>query len=156
MLIKRGKKKQRGRKKSREKILHDLYYNLKNASAYAGARKLYTATREKYDRTEVIDWLESQDTYNAHKLVRRRFPRRPYNVYNIDDVWETDICDMKKLINYNDGYAYILVCIDTLSKYVFAEPLYDKTAKSVSEAIKRILSRSGIRRPLVLQSDKGG
>ena len=129
---------------------------MKNASAYAGARRLYAATRGKYDRTEVIDWLESQDSYNAHKLVKRRFPRRTYNIYNIDDVWEADICDMKKLKNYNDGYAYILVCIDTLSKYAFAEPLYDKTAKSVSEAIKRILSRSGIRRPLVLQSDKGG
>ena len=137
-----------------EKNLRDLYYDLKHPSAYAGARRLYDAA--KYDRRKVDDWLEGQTAYNSHKLVKRRFPRRPYNVYNIDDVWETDICDMKKLRNYNDGFAYILVCIDTLSKFVFAEPLYDKTAKSVSEAIQRILRRSGGCRPIVLQSDKGG
>lgn len=156
MLIKKGKKQKRGRKKPLEKSLRDLYYNLKSPSSYSGARKLLAATRGKYDTSDVVDWLQSQDSYNSHKLVKRRFPRRPYNIYNIDDVWETDICDMKKLKNYNDGYAYILVCIDTLSKYVFTEPLRDKSAQSVADAIQRILGRSGIRRPLVLQSDKGG
>lgn len=49
----------------------------------------------------------------------------------------------------------MLVCIDILSKYVFAEPLYDKASKSVADAFERILQRCGDRRSLMRQSDKG-
>ena len=48
----------------------------------------------------------------------------------------------------------MLVSIDILSKYAYAEPLLDKTSESVAAALERIFSRCGDRRPLVLQSDK--
>jgi hypothetical protein len=31
------------------------------------------------------------------KLVRKRFPRNPYTVINIDDVWEMDVADLSSL-----------------------------------------------------------
>ena len=133
--------------------LRNLYYNLNKASSYTGAQRLHEATRGKYGRKEVKAWLEGQDSYNAHKLVKHRFPRRTYNVYNVDDMWEVDLCDLRKLKNYNDGFSYVLVCIDALSKFVYLEPMRDKSAQSTAEVLKRILS--GGRRPLVLQSDSG-
>lgn len=70
-------------------------------------------------------------------------------------MWEIDLADMRKWKSYNDNYAYILLCIDVLSKFVFAELLRDKTAKSVAAALERIFERSGNRLPLVIQGDKG-
>lgn len=137
-----------------ENRLHALYYDLKNPTAYASTHQLQTAVEDE-DPEKVQTWLERQKTYTLHKPVRYRFPRRMYNVYNVADCWEADLADFRKLKNYNDGYNYVLVCIDILSKYVFAEPLYDKTAQSVADAFERIFRRCGDRMPLTLQSDKG-
>lgn len=132
-----------------------LYYNLPKPTTYAGADKLLTSTRKRYTKRQVIDWLESQDAYNSHKLVRRRFPRRIYNAENIDDVWEADLMDVRSLSTYNDNYTYLLACIDVLGKFAWVEALLDKTSKSVARAFERILSRCGNRKPKLLQSDLG-
>lgn len=87
-------------------------------------------------------WLEGQDAYTLHKQVRKKFPRRTYNVNNIDDVWEADLADFRNIQHYNNGYKYVLLCIDVLSKYVFAEPLRDKRATSVATGFNTILQRS--------------
>jgi len=42
-------------------------------------------------------WMETQDAYTLHRPLRKRFPRNPYTVNNIDDVWEIDILDLTSL-----------------------------------------------------------
>lgn len=139
-----------------EKQLQDLYYNLKNPAAYSGAYLLQSAARKKkHDPKKVAEWLTSQKAYNLHIPVRYRFPRRMYNVRNVGDFMEADLANFKKLKNYNDGYKYVLVCIDVLSKFVFVEALYDKSADSVAVAFEKIFKRAGDRVPLVVQTDKG-
>jgi hypothetical protein len=76
-------------------------------------------------------------------------------VSNIDDLWEADLIDIRNLKSYNDGYSYLLVIIDVLSKFVWVEPLRDKTATCVTKAFQRILLRNKERRPIYLQTDKG-
>ena len=90
-----------------------------------------------------------------HKPIRRRYQRRFYKLYNIDDLWEADLVDLRSIKNYNDNYAYLLTVIDVLSKYAWVEKLYDKTSAGVTLALKRILSRSSGRQPVVLQTDRG-
>ena len=151
------RKKKRGRRSNKDvgNDLKNLYYNLNEPSSYSGAQKLYAATFKKYKPKKVLERLEKQDAYTFHKPVRFRFPRRNYNTYNVADLWEIDLADMRKWKCYNDNYAYILLCIDVLSKFVFAETLYDKTAKSVAAALERIFEKGGNRLPLVFQGDKG-
>jgi len=43
------------------------------------------------DGGKLREWLETQDAYTSHRLVRKRFPRNPYTVNNIMDVWECDL-----------------------------------------------------------------
>jgi len=55
----------------------------------------YCIKRKKMiPKNKTIVWLESQDTYTLYKPLRRRYPRRFYNLYNIDDLWEADIMDL--------------------------------------------------------------
>lgn len=144
-----------------ENRLEDLYYNLNNPSAYAGAH-LFQKAAEKDDRkktknynNKVLEWLERQKAYTLHKPVRWKFPRRMYNVRNVADLYEIDLADFRNLKNYNDDYKYVLVCIDVLSKFVFAEALYNKSAQSVAAALEKIFEKCGDKLPLVVQSDKG-
>ena len=130
-----------------------LYFEPHRASAYAGANKLLRATRKKYDRQSVIEWLKSQDAYNLHKPVRHRFPRRNYNVRNFDDVWEADLMAMRSIKSFNDGYSYVSTVFDVISKYVWVEPVKDKTSRNIADAFARILSRSNARKPICLQTE---
>jgi len=34
------------------------------------------------------------EQYILHNHVRKRFPRNPYTVTNIDDTWEMDLADL--------------------------------------------------------------
>ena len=48
--------------------------------------------------------------------------------------------DVSRLKEYNDGYKFLLVCIDTFSKYVWICPLKNKTGKATVEAFTDIVS----------------
>ena len=135
------------------KDLKKIYYDLSDPRAYSGAHKILK--KLKYEPEDVINWLEGQDSYTLHKLYRKNYPRRMYNVWNVGDLWECDLGDFRKYKKENDNYAYAFVCIDVLSKYVYVEPIMNKKAQSVAEAFAKILSRSNHKLPIYLQGDRG-
>ena len=97
-------------------------------------------------------WLETQDTYTLHKPLTKRFPRRKTFAKGIDDLFQADLADMRNLASYNDGFAYILTCIDVFSRYAFAEAVKDKRGSTVANAFEKIFA---IRAPNMLQTDRG-
>ncbi|XP_050453458.1 uncharacterized protein LOC126852566 [Cataglyphis hispanica] len=135
--------------------LEKFYYDPSHYAGYSATANLSRAAKPNFTRNEVIDWLKLQDAYTLHRPVRRKFPRLHYNVTNIDDLWEADLIDLRNLKSYNDGYSYLLTVIDALSKFVWVEPLRDKTGSCVVKAFQRIFSRNNDRLPVYLQTDKG-
>lgn len=138
------------------------YYDPGHEAGYAGARRLVSVNTRgkslesrKEEKKRVFDWLANQDAYTLHRPVRRKFPRLHYNVSNVDDVWEADLCQMTSLKDENDGYCYLLVVIDVLSKFAWVEPLRDKSARTVATAFENILRRADGRVPVYLQTDRG-
>jgi len=104
-----------------------------------------------------------------HRPVRRNFQRRRIIVSGIDDQWQADLIDLTKLKKFNNGHTFccknftlkILLSKtkfyfqkDVFSKFVWAEPLKNKTSKSVLKAFAKIVNRSG-RKPLFLYTDRG-
>ena len=83
-----------------------VYYNPEQPAAFSSVAKLVKATKNK--TKDVQEWLSAQDTYTLHKVARKRFPRNPYTLTNIDDVWEADLADLTSLVKYNNGYKYLL------------------------------------------------
>jgi len=61
------------------------------------------------EKTDIKAWLLKTDAYTLHRAVRKRFPRNPYTVNNINDVWESDLVDVQGLSKYNDGVKYLLI-----------------------------------------------
>lgn len=64
-----------------------------------------------------------------------------------------DLIDVQTLKKENKGNRYILVVVDTLSKWAWAEPI-KKTGKDVTEAFKIIASRAE-GTPSKIQTDQG-
>jgi len=110
-----------------------LYY-IEHYTSYSAVDNLIRAVKPNFSRGEVVRWLESRDAYTLHRSLRRKFPRLHYSVTNIDDVWEADLIELRNLKSYNDGYSYLLVIIDVLSKYIWS--LCDKTSNSVIKAFQ--------------------
>ena len=130
--------------------LGKVYYDPKHAAGFGSVEKLVKAS--KYKKRDVEEWLAGQNTYTLHKPVRKRFPRNPYTVTNIDDVWEMDLADLSSLSIYNDKYKYLLNVIDIFSRYAWSVPLQDKTGTSITTALKSLFKN---RKPITIQSDKG-
>lgn len=78
-----------------------------------------------------------------HRYARKNFERRKYSMRGIADTLQADLIDMQAFKQKNRGYRYILIVIDVFSKKAYAEPLKDKTAKSVTEAMEIIFNRVG-------------
>lgn len=74
-------------------------------------------------------------------------------VTGIDDQWSEDLMDMTKFAKYNDGFMYVLVVIDVLSKYLWMRSLMDKKGISVANVLREIFLEGRV--PKRIQTDKG-
>jgi transposase InsO family protein len=63
-----------------------------------------------------------------------------------------DLADVSSIHSHNQNYKYLLFVIDVFSRYLWIQPIKDKTSKSVINALKIVL-RS--RKPNSIKSDKG-
>ena len=75
--------------------LGKVYYDPKHPAGFGSVAKLVKASKNK--KRFVEKRLSSQNTYTLHKPVRKKFPRNPYTVTNIDDGWEMDLADLSSL-----------------------------------------------------------
>ena len=59
-------------------------------------------------------------------------------VSGIDKIWAADLADMTAFKDYNDGYTFLLLVIDTFSKYGWIVPLKNKKGETMVKAFKTI------------------
>ena len=72
-----------------------VYYDPKEAAGFGSVSKLVKVG--KINKRDLEEWLSGQDKYTLHKPVRKRFPRNPYTVTNIDGICERDLADLSSL-----------------------------------------------------------
>ena len=140
-----------------DEYLKSVYYDPKRPGSFGGVGSFYRDVKQegkfKLSRKQISDWLMSQDTYTLHKPARRNFKRNRVIVGGIDEEWQMDLADMQSLKQYNDGYRYLLVCIDVFSKYAWIVPIKSKTGPDIVEAFKVILALG--RKPQKIMTDQG-
>ena len=130
----------------RMKRLEKQYYDPANPIGFTGNHRHLKNPNAK-------EWLSKQDAYTMHKPIRRRFKTRSYQTSHVDRQWQADLVDMQGLSAHNDGYRYLLTCIDIFSRYAWAVPIKTKLANDVIDAFKSIFKEGRI--PELLQTDQG-
>ncbi len=65
-----------------------------------------------------------------------------------------DLADFVEWQGSNDGYKYILVVVDVLSRFAWCRPLKNKDAKQVWDALQSVMDESG-KKPSSIWVDKG-
>ena len=132
--------------------MKEIYPIPNHAASFGGVNALYHAADRKISKKDIQNWLSGIDSYTLHKPARRRFPTNRVIVGSIDQQWQTDLADLSSLQKYNQGYRYLLTCIDILSKYAWAVPLKSKCGGEIVTAFQSIFKT---RKPKTLQTDSG-
>ena len=91
------------------KILQKIYFDPSHPAGFSTTGQLWKAAEKKIPKMLVQQWLESQDAYTLHRPLRKRFDRNIYIVNYIDDVWQSDLCDLQSLSKFNDNYKYLFI-----------------------------------------------
>ena len=99
--------------------MKEIYFNPASVGSFGGVNALSKASNRK----NVNDWLSGQDAYTLHKPVRRKFKRRRTICIGLDHLWQIDLVDMTSLSLYNDGFKFLLTCIDCFSRYAWVVPI---------------------------------
>jgi len=85
-----------------------LYYDPARSSRFSTLPKLRAAAEERKCTPQTVGtikvWLEEQDAYTPHRLVRKRFTRNPYNMSNVMEVSECELLDIQAYAKYNNNY----------------------------------------------------
>jgi len=88
-----------------------------------------------------------------HAPARRQYPRRRTIIKGYNDLFQADLVEMQPYAKENKGYRYILMVIDTYSKYLWAAPLKSKGAKEVAQVFEKTVLHQRV--PRNLQTDQG-
>ena len=139
----------------RNQDIKENYKNPNHPTAFAGI----SAVAKYYDipQTQAREILQELDGYTLHREYKRTRKFNPYFVYDKRKLVEGDLIDFandKELVEANDDVKYILVLIDVFTRYAWAYPLKNKSAKAVHTALKQWLD-SLQDKPSVLQTDDG-
>lgn len=130
---------------NKKKLIEETYYDLSKSGAYLGSDKLYRVLKSKgisnIGKHTIRKWLHNQDDYSLRKEVRHSFRKARVIVSGIDDQFDMDLADVSNISDENNGIKYLLFVIDIFSKYLWVEPLKNKTAKDVVKALQNILKR---------------
>lgn len=59
-----------------------------------------------------------------------------------NDNWHMDLMDVKNISKYNDGYTFVLVVCDVLSKMIYTYPLKTKHGASVAQGLAAIIKQA--------------
>lgn len=98
---------------------------------------------------------KSQVVKELHRSARKNFTRRSYEMRGIDDTHQIDLVEMIPYALENKNHKYILVVIDTFSKYAWVKKLKNKSGPEATRAMELIFKENPNRIPKNIQSDLG-
>ena len=135
--------------------MKELYQNPKFSGAFTGRRAFYRSLKDEgkeVTHKKVKRYLESDDVYTLHKPVKR--PKHYRRVYTkrIGYLYQADLIDVTKYSQENYGYKWMLLVIDTFSKYLWIFPMKNKRGESVTKALTNFLTYNT---PEKFQTDQG-
>ena len=133
--------------------LKGIYISLDSVAAFGGVNDL---VRESgLSVKQVKEFLQSSKTYTKFRPNRKRFKRWRVHSLGINHVWSVDLAHMDKLAAENDGYQYLLVCVDTFSRFLRVQPMKDKQSETALVALKKMLPKARADYPLKIWVDQG-
>lgn len=139
------------------RLLERLYKDIHSPVAFTSVVPLLTEAKKhqkEVTRHDVEEYLAGERVYTLHRRAVRRYRHMPTLASGLHTEWQADLASFDRLSRDNNGYKYLLVCIDTLSRQLFVEPVKTKSAGEMIGAFERLFKRS-VYIPWKLVTDQG-
>ena len=120
--------------------VHKFFTEVNHPSANGSINRLIKETGLK--RQTVENYLTHNSKYTKFKQTRHRFPRLKVQTYRLNEIWSLDLADMQSLANDNRNTRYLLVAVDTLSRFLRVQPVKDKYASTTRRAFVTMISKT--------------
>src|SRR5205823_14379364 len=104
---------------------------------YGTARKINKGVR----LDEVRNFLQGEHTYTLHKPKRHRYQRLK-TLPTGPGEWQCDLAIFDKLAQSNNGYKYLLVCINILTHKIMVSPVRSKRSDDMITAFNRVILKN--------------
>ncbi|KAL3111131.1 hypothetical protein niasHT_012339 [Heterodera trifolii] len=143
--------------RKKEQLLDQLYKDVNSSVSFTSVEPLLRDAKKvnnQMSRKDVVDYLATQRTYTIHRQAKRRYKQLPTLASGLHTEWQADLSVFDKLSRENHGYKYLLVCIDTVSRQLFVEPVKSKKSADMIAAFERLFKRSKYI-PWTLLTDQG-
>ena len=144
-------------KTSTRRLLERLYKDVHSPVSFTSVKPLFDEAK-KHDkevtRRDVEEYLAGERVYTLHRRAVRRYRHMPTLASGLHTEWQADLAVFDRLSKENNGYKYLLVCIDTLSRQLFVEPVKSKSANDMVAGFERLFKRS-VYIPWKLVTDQG-
>ena len=125
-----------------DKIVKDRAYEIARICNYDGyQRALASMVYKSFDKkTGSGISVSKQLPHELHKPVIKKFKRRKVYAWFKDNIWATDLTEIKPLSINNKSVKYFLCGIDVFTKYARVKPLKDKKGKTVLNVFIEIVN----------------
>lgn len=143
-----------------QSLLEKIYFSPSHPGSFSSARQLQRVLKNEYGQKSnlnvIQNWLQKHRSYNLHRSRIVNFKRNPIVANYIDQQWQGDLLFLPDLAKFNDGFQIILVCIDVVSRFAWAEPMINKTGPETARAFEAVLKNDvNSRKPEKFQTDDG-
>ena len=142
----------------KDAFLHDLYFVKHN---FVGRDKLFylvsvTLNNKEISRRYISTWLGKQTVNQLYSQKKKETSIRPIITKNVGSMLQMDLIDFSNKPS-EEGFRYILNCIDTFSRRVWLEPIYFKTTLAVIPKMNDIIHeiQNDGHSIKIIQSDNG-
>ncbi len=122
--------------------------------AFSGRSTVSKSIRKsnQYVNDNILSYNYSYPLHRAYK--RPKF--NPYlNIRSPKQQIQCDLLDIALLKKYNDNTAFLLVCVDCFSRFLWAIPLKNKTSEQMENAFKTLIEMWQPELPKQLSFDQG-
>lgn len=133
-----------------DKILN-TYTDIANPGSFSGLSG-FVKNNKKFKKKQVKKSLLTSPTYTLHTPIKKQFRRTKWMSGGIDDIWQVDLIDVRKIKYQNSHFEYILTCIDIFSKKAWAYPIKKKTPLETSKIFKQIFETGRIPKSICLDN----
>jgi hypothetical protein len=114
--------------------------------------KLVKKENEDITKKQVEEFLNKDVATQVTKEQKPKHTEGHLVSYAPNDMWLFDIFDLSRYEKKNDGFKYLLACVDAFTRKAYAEPMEEKTSEGCAKALEAILDRSGVK-PKAMFSD---
>lgn len=135
--------------------VYNNYIEPSHPTAFSSPGNLRRHYDNRYGTKPILETLQHIDAYTTHREYHKPRVTNPFYMYRKRQQVQMDLIDVSRLKKDNRGTTFILIAIDSFTKFAWARQLPSKSAASTLPALRSILDSMGVEKPESIFFDRG-